>query len=232
VERRTCPECGAEIRFTHEKEVDTTMVADMLRLAAVDGFDILVLVSGDADLAPAVENVRALGKKVYVATWGRTSLAARLRQAAFDHIDLQDGLNAFRRNEAEPLTSRERLVIEAALPVPAQQIGPTSAGNLEAEVEPANVSQGQVPLPIVVEGEESAAQATVLAELARAEAKFSGGYVGVSYFIKSWRSNLLDPDPSVRQRLVDQLVEEGHVQIYDAADGSKAMRRATRAVSA
>ena len=70
VEHRACPSCGASVKFTQEKEVDTTMVADMLRLAAVDGFDVLVLVSGDADLAPAVENVRSLGKKVFVATWG------------------------------------------------------------------------------------------------------------------------------------------------------------------
>ena len=45
--RRTarCAACGAENHFTQEKEVDTTMVADMLRLAAVNAFDILVLMS-------------------------------------------------------------------------------------------------------------------------------------------------------------------------------------------
>lgn len=90
-----CEVCSAENRFTREKEVDTTMVADMLRLAAVDGFDILVLVSGDADYAPAVEGVRTLGKKVYVATWGGRGLAPRLRRSAFDHIDLTKGLDSF-----------------------------------------------------------------------------------------------------------------------------------------
>lgn len=93
--RVSCPHCKAEISFTQEKEVDTTLVADILRLAAVDGFDILVLVSGDADLAPAVETVRLLGKKVFVAMWGDASLSARLRQAAFDHIDLLEGLPIF-----------------------------------------------------------------------------------------------------------------------------------------
>ena len=41
-----CRECQAENYYTQENEVDTTMVADMLRLAAVGAFDILVLMSG------------------------------------------------------------------------------------------------------------------------------------------------------------------------------------------
>ena len=65
-----CAACGAENRYTQEKEVDTTMVADMLRFAAVDAFDVLVLMSGDADYAPAIEGVRAIGKQAFVATWG------------------------------------------------------------------------------------------------------------------------------------------------------------------
>ena len=68
------------------------MVADMLRLAAVGAFDILVLMSGDADHAPAVEGVRALGRQAYVATWGGIGLSRRIRRAAFDHIDLCDSL--------------------------------------------------------------------------------------------------------------------------------------------
>jgi uncharacterized LabA/DUF88 family protein len=90
-----CAACGAENRYTQEKEVDTTMVADMLRLAAVGAFDVLVLVSGDSDHAPAVEGVRAIGRQAYVSTWGRAGLSARLRKAAFDHIDLMEGLSFF-----------------------------------------------------------------------------------------------------------------------------------------
>jgi uncharacterized LabA/DUF88 family protein len=229
VAKRTCPRCGEEIRFSHEKEVDTTMVADMLRLAAVDAFDILVLVSGDADLAPAVENVRELGKKVYVATWGRASLAARLRQAAFDHIDLETGLEAFRRESSVSMAVGETLVAAADLPVPT---GSTDAigGTVATHGEPLELA----PVPLaridssdsLVVGAASAAQAAFVSELERAERKFAGGYVGVSYFLKSWRSNLLDPAPEVRQRLLDALVDAGKVTIYDALDGSKAMRRA------
>ena len=51
---RRCEHCGEETRYSQEKEVDTTIVADMLRYAAVNAFDVAVLVSGDSDLAPAV----------------------------------------------------------------------------------------------------------------------------------------------------------------------------------
>lgn len=95
VRQHHCPSCGATSKFTTEKEVDTTLVADMLRLAAVNAFDIAVVVSGDADLAPAVEGVRGLGKQVYVATWGGSGLAQRIRKAAFDHVDLLQGIDAF-----------------------------------------------------------------------------------------------------------------------------------------
>jgi hypothetical protein len=90
-----CKSCGADNTFTKEKEVDTTMVADMLQMAAVGAFDALVLVSGDADHAPAVEGVRSLGKIVFVSTWGGHGLAPRIRRASFDHIDLVLGLPAF-----------------------------------------------------------------------------------------------------------------------------------------
>jgi len=95
VRQHHCQACGAITKFTTEKEVDTTLVADMLRLAAVNAFDVAVVVSGDADLAPAVEGVRGLGKQVYVATWGGSGLAPRVRRAAFDHLDLLQGLGSF-----------------------------------------------------------------------------------------------------------------------------------------
>ena len=64
------------------------MVADMIRFAAGDAFDVLVLASGDADHAPAVEAVRAMGKVVYLASWGDEALSPRLRRAAYGHVDL------------------------------------------------------------------------------------------------------------------------------------------------
>lgn len=228
--RHKCAECGAETTFSQEKEVDTTIVADILRLAAVNGFDILVLVSGDADLAPAVENVRALGKKVYVATWGWESLAARLRRASFDHIDLRLGLDDFRMlppdsgvrppEPTPPMTSPEAgrgdtsITVEATIPV-VDVVVPVLA--LQAPIGFGSVS---------VTDPESAADAAFLAELSRAQAKFGkDAYVGVSLFLNRWRSNLLDPAPHVRQRILDRLVQKGLVEVYTAPDGSAAVRR-------
>lgn len=130
-----CAACGAENKYTQEKEVDTTMVADMLRLAAVGAFDVLVLVSGDSDHAPAIEGVRAIGRQAYVSTWGRAGLSARLRKAAFDHIDLLEGLSYFEDAEgASPLVppgSEPRYAAEELPPAsPSAQIaslGPSPA---------------------------------------------------------------------------------------------------------
>jgi len=100
----SCASCGAQQRYTEEKAVDTTMVVDMLRLAAVNAFDVAVLISGDADHTPALRGVRDLGKQVYLATWGGYGLSDTLRRAAFDHIDLLDGLDGFRTDDAPELS--------------------------------------------------------------------------------------------------------------------------------
>ena len=68
------------------------------------------------------------------------------------------------------------------------------------------------------------AQGIFLTELATAEEKFNGGYVGLGYFVTKWRSSQLDPNPDVRRRLVDELVEGGKLEIYEAPDGAQAIR--------
>ncbi|MCB9744014.1 MAG: NYN domain-containing protein [Alphaproteobacteria bacterium] len=83
-----CGACGADASWYEEKEVDTSIAVDMLRLAHADAFDVMVLASGDADHAPAAEAVRSLGKMVWLANWGDAALAPRLRRAAYAHIDL------------------------------------------------------------------------------------------------------------------------------------------------
>jgi len=53
----------------HEKGVDVQLAVEMIRFARQDRYDIAYLVSSDTDLAPAVEEVKALGKRVqYVGT--------------------------------------------------------------------------------------------------------------------------------------------------------------------
>lgn len=211
-----CRECGAENYYTQENEVDTTMVADMLRLAAVGAFDILVLMSGDADHAPAVEGVRALGRQAYVATWGGIGLSRRIRRAAFDHIDLIESLGECGRQW--PTNDDEG---SGPILVPgSQQAGspssPGFAAGTGSEHEPSTHSTPQ-------EAEEAAAEC-LLDEVRRAESKFPLGYVGVNFFVTRWQASQLDPDPDVRRRLIDKLVREERIELYTTDDGTKAMR--------
>jgi len=202
-----CRECEAENYYTQENEVDTTMVADMLRLAAVSAFDILVLMSGDADHAPAVEGVRALGRQAYVATWGGIGLSRRIRRAAFDHIDLCDSLGECGRQW--PVGEGD----ENASPI----ILATTPTLLQSD------ETGPASLPPIADSDEVAAS-ILIDEVRRAEAKFPLGYVGVNFFVTRWQASLLDPDPDARRRLIDRLVREDRIELYTTEDGTKALR--------
>jgi hypothetical protein len=210
----------------------------MLRLAAVDAFDVLVLISGDTDHAPAVEGVRLLGKQVYVASWGGLGLSPRLRRAAFDHINLVDGLAEFAvKIEASP----------ANTPLP-NPLDSSASHALKAVVSESpiasaspHVSENSAEKPLAttttvagagVLHDKSLTAATVppdardafLDELRRAEAKFTTGYVGKSYFLSRWQSSRLDASTVIRGRVLDRLVRDGLVEIYNATDGAQALR--------
>jgi len=90
-----CPHCEVELRQRAEKRVDTRLVAEMIKMAAIDAFDRAIVFSGDEDLVPALDTVSELGKQVYVATWGGRSLSPNLRIHSFGTIDLLDGLDEF-----------------------------------------------------------------------------------------------------------------------------------------
>lgn len=213
-----CRECGAENYYTQENEVDTTMVADMLRLAAVGAFDILVLMSGDADHAPAVEGVRALGRQAYVATWGGIGLSRRIRRAAFDHIDLVDSLEECGRSW--PTEDGEEY--SAPILVPGQASVPSPPGSLPdlSQVEGELSSEGRT----VYDEDDEGASEVLLDEVRRAESKFPLGYVGVNFFVTRWQASQLDPDPDARRRIIDRLVREERIELYTTEDGTKAMR--------
>ncbi len=191
----SCESCGHESRHSHEKEVDTTLVADMLSLAATGAADVLILISGDADHAPAVEGVRRLGRQVYVASWGGVGMSSRLRRAAFDHIDLLDGLSAFTSDETNGLAPED---------------------DDDDDYAPS-------PGPSLIAGEVGDVHAQIAEELRRAEDWFEGGYVGLNYFLTRWKSPILDPSPEVRRKLLHQLADQGQVEIYEV-DGALAVR--------
>ncbi len=200
--RSVCKECGAELRYSHEKEVDTTMVADMLRYAAVGAYDVAVLMSGDADYAPALEGVRAVGKQAYVASWAGAGVSQRVRRAAFEHIDLLQGMQSFVREDADygyaPSSAPTHAQAHAHVHGPASTPAPSSDPEVQKQ--------------------------TFIDELKAAEVRFTGGYVGLAYFITRWRSAQMDANPDVRRRVLDDLVHEGLVEIYAAPDGAQALR--------
>ena len=64
-----------------QKGVDTLIATDMVSMAFLNHYDIAFLVSGDGDLAPAAEAVKAAGKQICVATFPRSRSTA-IGQAA------------------------------------------------------------------------------------------------------------------------------------------------------
>ena len=90
--KATCRKCGFTYKYGAEKRVDTRLVADMIQFAAVDGYDVAVLLSGDQDFVPAVEAASALGKRVYIATWPQSGVSRELRIRCYDQIHLESGV--------------------------------------------------------------------------------------------------------------------------------------------
>lgn len=72
-----------------QKGVDTLIATDMVSMAFLNHYDIAFLVSGDGDLAPAVEAVKAAGKQIIVAAFVRSRSTAVANAA--DHEILLDG---------------------------------------------------------------------------------------------------------------------------------------------
>ncbi len=59
-----------------QKGVDTLIATDMVSMAFLGHYDIAFLVSGDGDLAPAVDAVKAAGKQIIVAAFQRSRSTA------------------------------------------------------------------------------------------------------------------------------------------------------------
>jgi uncharacterized LabA/DUF88 family protein len=180
-----CESCGATHRFSREREVDTSIVADLVRYTATGGLDIAVVVSGDTDLVPGADAVRELGKQLWVATWGDRGVSSRLRQAAFATVDLAAGTSVF-----------------------------ASEGRHDAPSRPPGADLA----------DDVASSEVFLEELERAEERFADGYVGVNFFVTRWRSDRLVDDPNTRRRILDQLVDDGLVEIFETDDGSRGVR--------
>jgi len=86
VETSNCPSCGAGFQRSVEKGVDTALVTDLLALGLEGGYDAGLLVSSDADFAPAVRFLQARGKKVINVAW--PGEGHELKKACWADVDL------------------------------------------------------------------------------------------------------------------------------------------------
>lgn len=59
-----------------QKGVDTLIATDMVSMAFLNHYDVAILVSGDGDLAPAVDAVKAAGKQIIAAMIARSRSTA------------------------------------------------------------------------------------------------------------------------------------------------------------
>ncbi len=64
-----------------QKGVDTLIATDMVTMAFLGHYDVAILVSGDGDLAPAVDAVKAAGKQIIVAASYRSRSYAIAKSA-------------------------------------------------------------------------------------------------------------------------------------------------------
>lgn len=71
------------------KGVDISLTKDMLLHAFLGNFEIAVLVGGDGDFGPLVEEVKRLGKRVVVAFFEKNGLNPSLRRAADEFYPLR-----------------------------------------------------------------------------------------------------------------------------------------------
>ena len=85
-----------------EGNVNTQIVADMVRMAAMDTFDVCVLLSNNTELLPAVETVAQFGKPVWLASFGMHENTS-FNLAAYDTINLLSALDEFSILRQKPL---------------------------------------------------------------------------------------------------------------------------------
>jgi uncharacterized LabA/DUF88 family protein len=83
---------------SRSKGVDIALTTDMLSHAFRDNYDVAFLYAGDGDYVPLVEEVKRLGKGVYVAFFGSAGLNDKLRLASDTFFVIEDAfLKSWRR---------------------------------------------------------------------------------------------------------------------------------------
>ena len=85
-----CPTCHEKVEHkTHiQKGVDTRIAVDMVTFAHTDSYDVAILISGDSDLAEAVDHIREHTKKKVENACTSKGWAKKLRESADVKITL------------------------------------------------------------------------------------------------------------------------------------------------
>jgi hypothetical protein len=198
------------MNYTQEKQVDTGLVTEMVKNACLNAFDIAVLLSGDVDFSPAVKAITAMGKEVWIATWGGSGMSRALRADAFNEIDLSKGIDNF----TSPFSPPSPLISTAPMPVlTAEYASPRERINVE---------------DYLLE-EDHPEAGDLLIELDRAQNFFERrkpgsstmGYCGKGFFLRRWESTTISQDPAERERVLDLLIFDRRVLVSIAHDGSE-----------
>lgn len=193
---RTCASCGKVGYKPRAIGLDTSIVADMIRLAAQDGFDVAVLVADDSDFTPGIKAVHSLGKQAWAATWHRQDLDRRLCEVAFDSLELRGAVEKFAVHTGEGSSPLAHLV-----------------GGAHAS-----------PAPFVFSNDPAVHEAACLDEIRRAQETMPDGFVGAHFFVTRWKSDRLPDISDFRRRTLDRLVAQGKAEIYLTEDGVQAVR--------
>jgi hypothetical protein len=77
------------LKGTVEKGVDAAIITDLLTLAFDDNYDLAVLISGDADHAPAVQYIQKKTDKQVIQAFFKAH-GDELRNACWDHVFFDD----------------------------------------------------------------------------------------------------------------------------------------------
>jgi uncharacterized LabA/DUF88 family protein len=109
----TCPSCKKPLRATGEKGIDAAVITDLLSMAFDGNYDIGVLVSGDADYAPAVEYIQKKTDRQIVQAFFKAH-GDQLRTACWDHIFFED---LFSKLDLAPV--QKTIVSTSAIQTPA-----------------------------------------------------------------------------------------------------------------
>jgi uncharacterized LabA/DUF88 family protein len=202
---RACTNCNHVHAYSDEKVVDTAIVANMLKLAAINAFDVAVLVSGDLDHIPAVEGLRDLGKMVYVASWGYGQMSMQLRKAAFGHLDLHHGKGHFVKPKsastaAVPIPQVVMPIIPATLPATLSTL-PGVTSTVAAALSPSDLAGEETDFLIEVEA-------------AKAFQNSIQGLVSLGWFINKWQWQKTGRSMSPPQKFAikDRLEKQGRLK--------------------